>query len=69
MIGQGPKLRDMAVACSSCVKPELKKEFVDVLVELGGNSVILLPPLKAKGFASSTDKDYDLLRSVLKSVK
>lgn len=68
IIGKGPRLRDDAISASEKVKKSIRKKFVSALLKLKGNPEILKAPLKAKGFAESTDDDYDLLRTVLTSL-
>lgn len=68
VIGVGPKLRDKAIAASKTTAAELRKKFVAALLTLKGKPEILKPPLKAKGFAASTDKDYDSLRKIIKEL-
>jgi len=68
IIGRGPKLRDTVVAASGDVDAAAREQFVRALLALNGNPTILQPPLKAKGFARSTDGDYDSLREVIKGL-
>jgi len=68
VIGLAPRLRDKAIAASRGVDKATTEQFVKALVSLKDNPVILQPPLKARGFSPSTDKDYDSLRTVLSKV-
>ncbi len=68
IIARGPKLRDTVVAASDSTTPARREQFVGALLALNGNPTILAPPLKAKGFARSTDGDYDSLREVIKGL-
>lgn len=68
IIGKGPKLRDKAIAISKKVDAKTRENFVNALIALKGKPEILNPPLKAKGFAKSTDKDYDGLRKIIKEL-
>jgi ABC-type phosphate/phosphonate transport system substrate-binding protein len=68
VIARGPKLRDTVVAATGATDAATQKQFVDALLALNGNATILLPPLKARGFARSTDSDYDSLRVVIKGL-
>ncbi len=69
VIGRGPKLRDTAVAAARNVDPAIREDFLEALLTLDGNPALLAPPLKAKGFAPATDRDYDPLRKILEDQK
>ena len=68
IIARGPKLRDTVVAATGSTDAATREQFVGALLALKGNPTILQPPLKARGFARSTDGDYDSLRAVIKSL-
>lgn len=68
VVGKGPKLRDKAVAASPKSDKKTIAALVKGLVALNGAEELIQPPLKAKGFAESTDADYDALREILKSL-
>lgn len=68
VVGKGPKLRDKAIAAAPKVDPKKSEKLVNALIALKDNPEIIKAPLKAKGFAKSTDKDYDELRNLLKSL-
>jgi ABC-type phosphate/phosphonate transport system substrate-binding protein len=68
VIARGPKLRDTVVAATGKTDAATREQFVRGLLALKGNPTILQPPLKARGFARSTDGDYDSLRAVIKEL-
>ncbi len=68
VIARGPKLRDTVVAATCRCDAAEREQFVEALLALNGNPTILAPPLKARGFARSTDGDYDSLREVIKGL-
>ena len=68
VIARGPKLRDTVVAATGKTDAATREQFVRGLLALNGNATILQPPLKARGFARSTDGDYDSLRAVIKEL-
>lgn len=68
VVGKGPKLRDDAIAASPKVDTKKHEILVSALIALEGNEEIVKPPLKAKGFEKSTDKDYDELRNLLNNL-
>lgn len=65
IIGRGPKLRDSGVAAASHVSVADCDQLVQALLATSGDPMVLAPPLKAKGFVRSTDRDYDALRQIL----
>ncbi|MCP4376509.1 MAG: PhnD/SsuA/transferrin family substrate-binding protein, partial [bacterium] len=68
VIARGPKLRDTVVAATGQTDASTQELFVRGLLALKGNATILKPPLKARGFARSTDGDYDSLRVLIKGL-
>ncbi|MDP6542540.1 MAG: PhnD/SsuA/transferrin family substrate-binding protein [Phycisphaerae bacterium] len=68
VIARGPKLRDTVVAAAGGTDAATREQFVGALLALKNNPTILKPPLKARGFARSTDGDYDSLRAVIESL-
>lgn len=68
IVGKGPKLRDNAIAASPKVDHKKSEKLVTALLSLKGNEDLAKPPLKAKGFEKSTDKDYDALRNLLQNL-
>lgn len=68
VVGKGPKLRDLAVAASPKTDKAVVTKIVAALLELKDAPEILAAPLKAKGFAKSSDADYNALREIVKTL-
>lgn len=69
VIGKGPRLREQAFATSKNIDPTIREKFIQALLSLKENQVLLQPPLKARGFVKSVDHDYDDLRQILKELE
>jgi ABC-type phosphate/phosphonate transport system substrate-binding protein len=70
IIGRGPKLMEKVIAAAAGTDAPTRERLVRALLAMKeADPVLMQPPLKACGFVSSEDKDYDSLRQVLKDLE